>query len=77
MSICCADIPRLPGLESISFRAGLTGGQRIVRCPYVVENDAIQPCVSSGELFFANRTTLRLFFTTPIFATLLTKHATH
>jgi sugar diacid utilization regulator len=52
MSICCADIPRLPGLESITFRAGLTGGQRIVRWPYVAENDSIQPWVSGGELVF-------------------------
>lgn len=52
MSICCADIPRLPGLESIRFRAGLTGGQRIVRWPYVAENDTIQPWVSGGELVF-------------------------
>lgn len=52
MSICCADIPRLPGLESLTFRAGLTGGQRIVRWPYVAENDSIQPWVSGGELVF-------------------------
>ncbi|QRV24556.1 PucR family transcriptional regulator [Marinomonas foliarum] len=52
MSICCADIPHLPGLESIIFRAGLTGGQRIVRWPYVAENDSIQPWVSGGELVF-------------------------
>ncbi|MBU2237668.1 MAG: PucR family transcriptional regulator ligand-binding domain-containing protein [Gammaproteobacteria bacterium] len=52
MSICCVDIPRLPGLESIIFRAGLTGGQRIVRWPYVAENDSIQPWVSGGELVF-------------------------
>ncbi|MDE8602736.1 PucR family transcriptional regulator ligand-binding domain-containing protein [Marinomonas sp. RSW2] len=52
MSICCADIPRLPGLESITFRAGLTGGQRIVRWPYVAENDSIQAWVSGGELVF-------------------------
>ena len=37
-------------LESISFRAGLTGGQRIVRWPYVAENDSIQPWVSGSEL---------------------------
>ena len=29
MSISCADIPRLPGLESIRFRAGLSGGQKM------------------------------------------------
>ena len=43
MSISCVDIPRLPGLESIRFRAGLSGGQRIVRWPYVAENDSIHP----------------------------------
>ena len=48
MSITCADIPRLPGLESIIFKAGLTGGQRIVRWPYVAENDSISPWVSGG-----------------------------
>ncbi len=52
MSISCADIPKLPGLESISFRAGLTGGQRIVRWPYVAENESIQEWVSGGELVF-------------------------
>jgi len=52
MSITCADIPRLPGLESIIFKAGLTGGQRIVRWPYVAENDSIAPWVSGGELVF-------------------------
>ncbi|MEO9655399.1 PucR family transcriptional regulator [Marinomonas sp.] len=52
MTICCADIPRLPGLENITFRAGLQGGQRIVRWPYVAENDTIQPWVSGGELVF-------------------------
>ncbi|MDK2779275.1 MAG: PucR family transcriptional regulator ligand-binding domain-containing protein [Pseudomonadota bacterium] len=52
MSICCADIPRLPGLESIRFRAGLSGGQRIVRWPYVAENDSIRPWVNGGELVF-------------------------
>ncbi|MAS25093.1 MAG: CdaR family transcriptional regulator [Oceanospirillaceae bacterium] len=52
MSISCADIPRLPGLESIRFRAGLSGGQRIVRWPYVAENDSIRPWVNGGELVF-------------------------
>lgn len=52
MTICCADIPHLPGLESIIFRAGLRGGQRIVRWPYVAENDSIEPWVSGGELVF-------------------------
>ncbi|MAD47268.1 MAG: CdaR family transcriptional regulator [Oceanospirillaceae bacterium] len=52
MSISCVDIPRLPGLESIRFRAGLSGGQRIVRWPYVAENDSIHPWVNGGELVF-------------------------
>lgn len=52
MSICCADIPRLPGLESIRFRAGLGGGQRNVRWPYIAENDSISPWVNGGELVF-------------------------
>lgn len=52
MSITCADIPRLPGLESIKLKAGLTGGQRIVRWPYLAENDSISPWVSGGELVF-------------------------
>jgi|GEM_PF-143495 len=52
MSISCADISRLPGLESIRFRAGLSGGRRIVRWPYVAENDSIRPWVNGGELVF-------------------------
>ncbi len=52
MTICCADIPRLPGLDSIRFRAGLKGGNRVVRWPYVAENDNIAPWVRGGELVF-------------------------
>lgn len=52
MSISCADIPRLPGLESIRFRAGLRGGNRVVRWPYVAENDTIAAWVRGGELVF-------------------------
>lgn len=52
MAITCADIPRLPGLEAIRFRAGLQGGNRPVRWPYVAENDTIAPWVRGGELVF-------------------------
>ncbi|KEA64698.1 hypothetical protein co-occurring with RecR [Marinobacterium lacunae] len=52
MSICCTDVTRLPGLESIRFRAGLQGGNRVVRWPYVAENDSIADWVSGGELVF-------------------------
>ncbi|WP_432414939.1 PucR family transcriptional regulator ligand-binding domain-containing protein [Chromohalobacter israelensis] len=52
MAITCAEIPRLPGLEEIRFRAGLQGGNRPVRWPYVAENDAIAPWVRGGELVF-------------------------
>lgn len=52
MAITCADIPRLPGLEAIRFRAGLQGGNRPVRWPYVAENDSIAPWVRGGELVF-------------------------
>ncbi|WP_221800746.1 PucR family transcriptional regulator [Oceanobacter mangrovi] len=52
MAISCTDIPRLPGLGSIRFRAGFQGGNRVVRWPYVAENDSIAPWVSGGELVF-------------------------
>ncbi|MBS97144.1 MAG: hypothetical protein CMI01_00490 [Oceanospirillaceae bacterium] len=52
MAITCADIARLPGLETIRFRAGLQGGDRVVRWPYCAENDSIAPWVSGGELVF-------------------------
>lgn len=52
MPICCADIPRLPGLESIRFRAGLQGGNNVIRWPYVAENDSIAPWVKGGEIVF-------------------------
>ncbi|MBZ9556464.1 MULTISPECIES: PucR family transcriptional regulator [unclassified Modicisalibacter] len=52
MAITCAEIPRLPGLEAIRFRAGLQGGNRPVRWPYVAENDTIVPWVRGGELVF-------------------------
>lgn len=52
MAITCAEIPRLPGLEGIRFRAGMQGGSRPVRWPYVAENDTIAPWVRGGELVF-------------------------
>ncbi|MFE8153562.1 PucR family transcriptional regulator ligand-binding domain-containing protein [Brenneria goodwinii] len=52
MPITCADIPHLPGLESIRFRAGFQGANRVVRWPYVAENDTIRPWVEGGELVF-------------------------
>ncbi|MDO6682895.1 MULTISPECIES: PucR family transcriptional regulator [unclassified Oceanobacter] len=52
MAITCADISRLPGLEEILFRAGLQGGNRPVRWPYVAENETIAPWVRGGELVF-------------------------
>ncbi|WP_151671370.1 PucR family transcriptional regulator [Nitrincola schmidtii] len=52
MAITCAEIVHLPGLESIRFRAGLTGSNRVVRWPYCAENDSIAPWVSGGELVF-------------------------
>ncbi|PXF29003.1 hypothetical protein WH50_23140 [Pokkaliibacter plantistimulans] len=52
MPITCADIPHLPGLESIRFRAGFQGASQVVRWPYVAENDTILPWVEGGELVF-------------------------
>jgi len=52
MTIRCADIPKLPGLESIRFRAGLQGASRIVRWPYIAENESISPWIKGGELVF-------------------------
>jgi len=52
MAITCADIARLPGLEEIRFRAGLQGGNRVVRWPYCAESDSIAPWVTGGELVF-------------------------
>ena len=52
MTIRCADIPHLPGLESIRLRAGLQGSQQPIRWPYVVENDTLAPWVQGGELVF-------------------------
>ncbi|WP_028295032.1 PucR family transcriptional regulator [Oceanobacter kriegii] len=52
MSISCADIPHLPGLGTIRLRAGFQGANRIVRWPYIAENESITPWVSGGELVF-------------------------
>ena len=52
MPITCADIPNLPGLESIRLRAGFQGAGRVVRWPYVAENDSICSWVRGGELVF-------------------------
>lgn len=52
MTVCCADIPKLPGLQSIRLRAGLQGGNRVIRWPYVAENDSIASWVRGGELVF-------------------------
>jgi len=52
MTISCADIGRLPGLEAIRFRAGLKGAGRVVRWPYVAENESISPWINGGELVF-------------------------
>lgn len=52
MLLCCADIPTLPGLAEISLRAGLAGGDRPVRWPYVAENRSFSPWIKGGELVF-------------------------
>ncbi|WP_336274980.1 PucR family transcriptional regulator [Vreelandella indica] len=52
MAILCADIPRLPGLDSICLRAGWQGSQGVIRWPYLVEGDTLAPWVRGGELVF-------------------------
>lgn len=52
MSICVADVPKIPGLESIRLRAGLQGAAQHIRWPYVAENESIAPWVLGGELIF-------------------------
>ncbi|WP_151705416.1 PucR family transcriptional regulator [Nitrincola alkalilacustris] len=52
MTISCADITRLPGLETIRFRAGLKGAGRVVRWPYIAENESISLWINGGELVF-------------------------
>lgn len=52
MLLRCADIPSLPGLAEMTLRAGLAGGERPVRWPYVAENRSFGPWVKGGELVF-------------------------
>ena len=52
MPILCADIARLPGLESIRMVAGLRGSQTAVRWPYVAEDETLGPWLRGGELIF-------------------------
>jgi len=52
MPLRCADIPNLPGLGEIALRAGLAGGDRPVRWPYVAENRSFSPWIKGGELVF-------------------------
>lgn len=52
MAILCADISRLPDLDSIRLRAGWQGSQNVVRWPYVAEGDSLAPWVRGGELVF-------------------------
>ena len=52
MLLRCADIPTLPGLGAIVLRAGLAGGERPVRWPYVAENRSFSPWIQGGELVF-------------------------
>ncbi|TCS36390.1 PucR family transcriptional regulator [Reinekea marinisedimentorum] len=52
MSICVADVPNIPGLESIRFRAGFQGASAQIRWPYVAENESISPWIMGGELIF-------------------------
>lgn len=52
MPVTCAQIMSLPGLEELHFRAGLQGGDRVVRWPYIAESDSISSWVNGGELVF-------------------------
>jgi sugar diacid utilization regulator len=52
MSISVADVPKIPGLECIHFRAGFQGASQHIRWPYVAENESIAPWVMGGELIF-------------------------
>lgn len=52
MAILCADLPRLPGLDSLRLRAGWQGSQGVIRWPYIVEGDTLAPWVRGGELVF-------------------------
>lgn len=52
MSLTVADVLALPGLESLTLRAGQTGLDNPVRWPYVAENSGIAEWVLGGELVF-------------------------
>ncbi len=52
MSLTIADVLALPGLESMSLRAGEAGLENGVRWPYVAENSGIAEWVLGGELVF-------------------------
>lgn len=52
MSICVADVPNIPGLETLRIRAGFKGASHRIRWPYVAENESIEPWVMGGELIF-------------------------
>lgn len=52
MSLTVADVLALPGLESMSLRAGSAGLDNGVRWPYVAENSGIAEWVLGGELVF-------------------------
>lgn len=52
MSLTVADVLALPGLESMTLRAGRAGLDNGVRWPYVAENSGIAEWVLGGELVF-------------------------
>ncbi|QVN09060.1 PucR family transcriptional regulator ligand-binding domain-containing protein [Pseudomonas rhodesiae] len=52
MSLTVADVLALPGLESLTLRAGQMGLDNPVRWPYVAENSGIAEWVLGGELVF-------------------------
>ncbi|MBC3338229.1 PucR family transcriptional regulator ligand-binding domain-containing protein [Pseudomonas proteolytica] len=52
MSLTVADVLALPGLESMTLRAGSAGLDNGVRWPYVAENSGIAEWVLGGELVF-------------------------
>ncbi|WP_104910543.1 PucR family transcriptional regulator [Pseudomonas sp. LG1D9] len=52
MSLTVADVLALPGLESMTLRAGSAGLDNGVRWPYVAENSGIADWVLGGELVF-------------------------
>ncbi|WP_323751411.1 PucR family transcriptional regulator [Marinobacter sp.] len=52
MPLRCRDIPRIPGLEPIKLRGGMTATDNVVRWPYVAENRSFQEWVKGGELVF-------------------------